>query len=400
MEERFNIFAGRVAGDPGAGAIIPWSVRTECGNRTVSRDTRRGVNVPRGHSPAPFAVRLREAGEVDRRVEPWNALVAAVGEASPSRDLRWLPALSGGLRQEAYVVEAASAQGTVGLLPLLYVKSRLFGRFLVSLPYLNTGGVLADDDGVAAALIENAVVLADRLDVRYLELRHERRREHAALSAELTSKVHMRLPLPPSSEALWKGFSSKVRNQVRKGEKRGLSVHWGREDLLGQFYAVFARNMRDLGTPVYGRRFFARILEHLGNDAELCVVRLGEKPVAAALLTHGRGMTEVPSASSLREYNGTNANMLMYWHLLCRAVERGRQVFDFGRSTADSTTYRFKRQWGAQPAPAVWQYYVREGTAGDMRRESPHYQRLIALWQRLPVPLTRWLGPWIVRGIP
>jgi serine/alanine adding enzyme len=163
---------------------------------------------------------------------------------------------------------------------------------------------------------------------------------------------------------------------------------------------VFARNMRDLGTPVFGRKLFENILLQFSDSAELCVVRILRRPIAAGLLIHGAGITEVPSASCLRDYNATNANMLMYWHFLQRAIERRQRVFDFGRSSYDSNTYRFKKQWGAQPEPAAWQYYVREGSPADMRLESGNYDRLVRIWRRLPVAMTRWIGPWIVRGIP
>jgi hypothetical protein len=111
-------------------------------------------------------------------------------------------------------------------------------------------------------------------------------------------------------------------------------------------------------------------------------------------------VTEVPSASSLKEYNPTNVNMLMYWHLLQRAIERGQQVFDFGRSTIDGATFRFKKQWGADPHAATWQYHVLRGVVGEMRPDNPKYQRAIRIWQRLPLAVTRWLGPIVIRGIP
>ena len=122
--------------------------------------------------------------------------------------------------------------------------------------------------------------------------------------------------------------------------------------------------------------------------------------MSAALLTHGDGITEVPSASSLREFNSTNANMLMYWHLLKRAVERGQREFDFGRSTLDSNTYRFKKQWGAEPHPCVWQYYVRRGSIGEMRPDNSRFGLAIKVWQRLPLAIANIFGPMIVRGIP
>ena len=174
----------------------------------------------------------------------------------------------------------------------------------------------------------------------------------------------------------------------------------GGEELLNDFYAVFSRNMRDLGTPVFSRRLFCGVLRHFAGSAEFCVVRAGRRPVAAALVCHGQGVTEVPSASSLREFNSTNANMYMYWQLLQRAVGRAQHTFDFGRSTVDSGTYRFKKQSGAEPHPAVWQYYVRRGDVGDLRPENRKYQLAIRLWQRLPVCVANLLGPAIVRGIP
>jgi hypothetical protein len=130
------------------------------------------------------------------------------------------------------------------------------------------------------------------------------------------------------------------------------------------------------------------------------VVRCDRRAVATALLVHGPGATQVPSASSLRSHNKLNANMLMYWNLLRRAVERGQPTFDFGRSSQESSTYRFKKQWGAAPEPACWQYYVRRGNVDAMRPESASNQRRIRIWRRLPVWLTRRIGPFIVRGIP
>jgi FemAB-related protein (PEP-CTERM system-associated) len=298
-------------------------------------------------------------------------------------------------------LEALDEDGnTRGILLLAYVSTFLFGRFLVSLPYLNYGGVVTDDESAAALLIDQAVQLADDLGVRYLELRQQTAVEHPKLSHQMNTKAQMRLELPATSELLWKQLSGKVRNQVRKGQKSELKATWGGLELLRPFHAVFSRNMRDLGTPSYGSRLFANILQEFSDRAEFCVVTSDETPVAGALLLHGWGITEVPSASCLREYNHTCANMFMYWQLLERAIQRRQEVFDFGRSTRDSNTYRFKEQWGAREAPTTWQYYLRRGTIGDMRPDNPRNQRLVRIWQRLPLGLTRLIGPSIIRGIP
>jgi len=347
----------------------------------------------------PVRARLLEGPAVWEAL-PRHECFAAARHASPSRSPRWLGVLAEGLGHVPYAIEAVRGPRLVGILPLVYVRSLLFGRFLVSLPYLNVGGVIAEAPSVAMALVDRAVELADALDVEYLELRHEAPLEHPALGHTLDTKVHMRLALPDSVDALWTQINSKVRNHVRQGQKHDFQILWGGRELLDDFYGVFCRNMRDLGTPVFGRALFAGILAHFPGEAELCVVRQGRRAVAGAVLVHGPGMTEVPSASSLRVFNPTNVNTLMYWHLLGRAVERGQRVFDFGRSSPESGTFRFKRQWGAQPEPTVWQYYVRRGSVEAMRLESGRYDLAVRVWQRLPLWLTRLAGPWIVRGIP
>lgn len=351
-------------------------------------------------TPGKITVRTHDRRDMAGHLDRWEGFVARRGLVPLSDHPAWLAVLERGLGHVPYCVEAEQGGEVCGLLPLAYVRSLLFGQFLVGLPYLNYGGAMADDDATARLLIDHAVGLADRLGVRYLELRHRRAVDHTALRARPGLKVHMRLPLPATGESLWKELSPKVRNQVRKGQKEGLTIVWGAEALLPEFYDVFSRNMRDLGTPVFGLSLFRSILRQFPDRAELCVVRAGETPAASALLLHGWGITEVPSASSSRQFNKLNSNMLMYWKLLERAVRRGQAAFDFGRSSPESNTYKFKKQWGAAPEPAEWQYYERAGSATEMRPDNPRYRRAIRLWQRLPVPLTRLIGPPIVRGIP
>jgi FemAB-related protein (PEP-CTERM system-associated) len=355
------------------------------------------VAVEPGHA---FSVRTYDRDGLVARL-PWlEEFVSRRGQVPLSWHPGWLSVLAGGLGHTPYCLEATEAGKTRGLLALAYVRSLLFGRFLVSLPYLNYGGVVAEDEVAASLLIDEAVKLADRLKVRYLELRHEQAANHPKLAPTRTDKVHMRLPLPATPGKLWDQIPSRARNHVRKGEKNGLTVAWGSHDVLPEFHAVFSHNMRDLGTPSYGQELFAAMLDQFPGRAETCIVRAEGRAVAGALLLHGWGVTEVPSSSSLRSHNHTNANMLLYWNLLERAINRGQAVFDFGRSSQDSATFVFKKGWGATPFPAHWQCYARSGSSGDMRPDSPRYQRRVRLWKRLPLWLTRLAGPRIVRGIP
>lgn len=322
--------------------------------------------------------------------------------ALAGHDPNWMSAISAGLKHKPLVLSHRAPSGEIdGVLPMLRVESWLFGKFLVSLPYINTGGVWATNQTAAVELVSAACDLADKLDVRYLELRHEIPVVHEKLTVHRSDKLHMRLALPTTEQELDKSFKSKLRSQLRKIQEQGLQVQWGQHELLSRFYDVFAVNMRDLGTPVFARGLFAQILDAFPDTAELCVVSKDRQAIAAGLLVHYPGeRTEVPSASSLRSYNWTGANMWMYRQLLGRAIERGSSQFDFGRSSEGSGTYRFKAQWGATPQPAIWQYYVRKGQAEDLRPNSPQNQRLVKLWQKLPVAVSRWLGPSIVRGIP
>lgn len=345
---------------------------------------------------------------VYQQIATWLSQQPTDSAACGEHDPRWLSVLSQALghRPIALIARGSGADSPItGYLPLGLVSTRLFGRFLVSLPYLNRAGVIASNPDVAAALIQAAVEFAEKKDVQYLELRHSDPITNESLGFSRDEKVRMVLELPPDNEVLFKNIGPKVRNLVRKGDKHDLAIAWSdpkSSDVLDAFYDVFAVNMRDLGTPVYPKRLFREIIEQFDGEAELCAVTFENQPIAGALLVHDdhRKMTQVPSASSLREFNHTSANMWMYHHLLLRTMDRGSTHFDFGRSSEGSGTYRFKKQWGALPQPTVWQYHVRKGDIGAMRPDSPKNQRRVAMWQKLPVWLTRLVGPRIVRGIP
>jgi FemAB-related protein (PEP-CTERM system-associated) len=264
---------------------------------------------------------------------------------------------------------------------------------------LNYGGIVADDDDVAQALAAAAVEEARRAGATSLELRHTRRRCPTFQAKE--HKVAMHLPLGGTTDAQWTALDRKVRNQVRKSEKGGLTSRDGGPELIDAFYDVFARNMRDLGTPVYARRFFDEVLRAFPGAARIFTVWKDDVPAAASIVIRWRQVMEVPWASSLREFNPLCVNIALYWDMLRHAIEQGCTTFDFGRSTPNEGTYNFKRQWGAEPVPLVWEYWTAPGTAvPDLSPKNARYQAAISLWQRLPVGLTRVIGPPIVRNIP
>lgn len=287
-----------------------------------------------------------------------------------------------------------------GVLPLVEQSSTLFGRFLVSLPFVTYGGILADDPGVAAALAGRAAAEARARRADHLELRHVAPLPDVAL-AERLDKVSMVLRLPGSESALAKELGAKLRSQIRRGEREQLDLVWGGAELIGDFYRVFAPAMHDLGTPVYSRRFFHTAYEALRALADILVVKMrGEVHAAAIIVRHGRSI-EVPWAAASAEAKRVSVNMRMYWELLTRAVAAGAEEFDFGRSTVDSGTYRFKAQWGAQPRQLHWHYWLPAGAAvPKLNQSNPKYARAAALWRRMPLWCANLLGPHIVRNLP
>jgi FemAB-related protein (PEP-CTERM system-associated) len=295
---------------------------------------------------------------------------------------------------------AAESDGSIsGVLPLVFFKSRLFGRFAVSIPFVNYGGVLANSSEVARALVERAIEETRHVGGSHLELRHTGR-----LFPELTARRHkvaMTLALDGEPERLWERLDRKVRNQVRKAEKNGLEAQHGGAELLDAFYAVFAHNMRDLGTPVYSAQFFKEVLAVFPDRSRVFLVVHAGRPVAASVV-HWHGSTiEVPWASSIRAFNPLCANVLLYWHMLKFAVARGLRRFDFGRSTPNEGTFHFKRQWGAEPQELVWEYWAVAGASiPDLSPANPAFSLAIKTWQRLPLAVATTLGPHIVRNIP
>ncbi len=331
----------------------------------------------------------------------WNNYLQKWGYDGFHLRREWANVFSAALKHQPRFLWAKSGHQIVGVLPLMFVSGPIFGKFLASQPYLNTGGVLADSAEIAKQLIDHAVDLADELDVKHLELRHEQHVEHPRMNATATEKVHMRLRLPSAPEQLWDSLKSKVRSQIRKPlNDSQLTPHFGQHELLDDFYNIFCRNMRDLGTPPFSKALFRSMLDEFGENAEICTIKLEDKAIASGFLLHGPGTTLIPSASALREYNKTSCNMLMYWHALEQATKRGQNFFDFGRSSIDAGTYKFKKQWGTEEYPAIWQYYSRKGNVTDARPNSGKYDTMIETWKKLPVWLTKLIGPTIVRGIP
>jgi serine/alanine adding enzyme len=301
----------------------------------------------------------------------------------------------------------------VGVLPLVSVRSVLFGHYLVSMPYLNYGGPLGPP-GARRLLSRAALERARSHEVDLLELRSRpappggpaRNGAPGGDVAEVPGlsvnerKVTVLLRLPDDPEVLWKeGLRSKVRSQVRRPMKEGLEVRFGTEQ-VGPFYQVFARNMRDLGTPVLPRRLFEALPSVFADAVRFaCVYRHGEAVAAGCGFRFG-GEFEITWASSLREHSRLAPNMLLYWRMMEKAIEDGAEVFNFGRCSPGGGTHRFKRQWGGEDELLPWVVWSGDGADATPNPDESRYRLATRVWRRLPLPVASALGPHLARRIP
>lgn len=303
----------------------------------------------------------------------------------------------------------------VGILPLVHIKHFLFGNSLISIPFFDIGGVLADDIILEQALLAEAVKLGQNLRVKNIELRHINpllsiSKKHKSIPAifyldqipcfTYSHKVRMLLELPSSPVELMKSFKSKLRSQIKKSVKQGLNVRIGGRELLNDFYNVFLVNMRDLGSPVHSKGFMQNILETFTKEFRIIMVYKGQQGLACSMVGGFKDTLENPWASFLRKYSRLSPNMLLYWSMLEYACDNGFTCFDFGRSSPDQGTYRFKEQWGAKPLPMYWHYISLDNKPVNIET-SDHsaFNKAIQIWQKIPVPITEFIGPRIRKYI-
>ena len=335
----------------------------------------------------------------DAAADDWNRYVESNPAASLYHRAEWQKLLQNTFGHPGYYFCARNNDGPIsGVLPLVHLQSRLFGSFLVSMPYFNYGGAVGDTPMIEQRLMQAAMSQAATLGASHIEFRDDVARDDLPVRSD---KVNMILSLPDTPEGLWKSFTPKLRAQVRRPQRENPQIMQGGAELLNEFYSVFSQNMRDLGTPVYSRNFFSNILKTFTQTCCIVVIRLAGRPVAAGFLLGHRDTLEIPWASSLREVNRLSMNMLLYHEALKYALAHGYRHFDFGRSSRDSGTYRFKQQWGAQPRALYWHYWQASGDAlPSLNPDNPRFALAIKVWKRLPLKVTTALGPLIVKKLP
>lgn len=296
-------------------------------------------------------------------------------------------------------VDKADGNAISGIFPLFSVKSLLFGRCMVSLPFATYGGILADDTEVARMLFEEAVRLTKQQSLDYLEIRNEE-----AMFSELPAKdlyYVFRKEISDSDEDNLKAIPRKSRRMVRQGMKKGLEHAFGTFELLDQFYELVAFNYRRLGTPVFSKRYFKNLLDTFENQSSILIISKDQRPLSGVLSFYFKDQVLPYYSGAYPEANKFAANDYLYWVLMSDASKKGCRIFDFGRSKKDTGPYRFKKHWGFEPKPLAYQYYLnRVNEIPNISPVNPKYQRRIQMWKKLPLWATKIIGPMIVKYIP
>jgi FemAB-related protein (PEP-CTERM system-associated) len=330
----------------------------------------------------------------------WDTFVASHPNGSFYHLFDWKAINEQELKNDCEYVAARGTDGRmVGVLPLVFVRSRIFGKILCSLPFVNYGGPLADNSGTAAKLAEYGAARAKELRADYLELRCT---EALDVSMPVSlRKVSLTVQLTANPEALYESFSRKHRKNIRSAQKNDLEVRSGGLDLVDDFYRILERSWRGLGTPLYAPRYFRRVLETFPENTTVFVCYHRGAAVGAALTGHFNGVVEGMWAGGRPELRHLDANYVLYWEMLRHACAAGHQRFHLGRSTSDSGAEQFKTKWNAEAHQLHW-YFSRPngGPMPELNVDNPKYRLAISIWRRLPLWATRVIGPRIARSIP
>ena len=332
----------------------------------------------------------------------WDAFVASRAEGPFYHLFDWkrLNMEAFGHRGEYLVAQRDGA--IEGVLPLVFVTSPVFGRILCSVPFMNYGGPVAATPEAAATLTAHAIELSDGLYADYLELRCAR-----PLSTDMQvslRKVSMTIELDRDPKKLWQGFSTHHRKNLRRALKNGLDVSVGGIELLDPFYRVLELSWRTLGTPLYAKHYFRRVLEVFPQNTHVYICRHRGAPAAVALVGHFNGNVEGLWAGCDPALRRLQPNYVLYWEMIQHACNAGYGRFHLGRSTTKSGAEEFKAKWNAQAHQLYWYFHrPKIGEGGRLPRlnvDNPKYRIAIAAWQHLPLWATRVLGPSLARGIP
>jgi FemAB-related protein (PEP-CTERM system-associated) len=347
---------------------------------------------PMHESTAEVTVRLLDSGEAAR----WDAYVMSHPDATFFHRAGWKRVIEDAFGHRTHFLLAERGGDIVGVLPLAEISSRLFGHSLASLPFCAYGGILADHDAAWRALDEAAQALATRLKVGALECRNQ-----IAQHAHWPTKdlyVTFKKAIAPEIEANLNAIPRKQRAMVRKGIKAGLVSEIDAD--TARFFEAYSASVHRLGTPVFSRKFFRLLKDEFGDDCEVLTITLDGKVISSVLSFYFRDEVLPYYGGGVDAARAVAGNDFMYWELMRRACERGLKVFDFGRSKRGTGSFDFKKNWGFEPTPLYYEYFlVTDTEVPEINPLNPKYRLFIQAWKKMPLALANIIGPHIVKNL-
>ncbi len=328
--------------------------------------------------------------------EQWDTFVEACPEATFFHKAGWKTVIERSFKHKTYFLYAEDDGKIVGILPLAQIKSLLFGNALTSLPFCVYGGVATSNEEAREALDKAACDLARELGVDHLEMRNIERRKPERPFKELY--VTFRKEIDSDPEVNLKAIPRKQRAVVRKGIKAGLKGI--EEQTVDRMYEAYAESVRNLGTPVFSKKYFAILKEVFGKQCEILVIEHEGQTIAGVMSFYFKDQVLPYYGGGTSAARNLYGNDFMYWEVMCRAAKRGVKIFDYGRSKRDTGSYRFKKHWGFEPEPIHYEFeLVKAKEMPDLNPLNPKYKLFIESWQKLPLPISKFVGPFLSKDL-
>ncbi len=323
-----------------------------------------------------------------------DEFVQAMAGARLCHTPAWTHMIETAFGYKGYYLVARQNGHICGVLPLMHIKSLLFGDRLLSQPFSDYGGPLAKNQAAIEALYERAIDIATACRCDSIEFRNTLPLRHDLYLRR--DKMSMYLPLAPDPQEVWKALRHKTRNRVRKAERNGLTVRSGASELIGDFYRVWTIRMRQLGTPCYPCKLFRTIMKTFPSQSRVFLAYQDDVAVAALFTYTFKGWVQCSWGAALRGYDSVGPNYILNWKAIEYYCRCGMRWYDFGRSTVGSGQHTFKERWGALPIDLCWQYWTSPGH--DLVLATPNegrYRRKVEMWKKMPLWATRVMGPMI-----
>lgn len=333
----------------------------------------------------------------DQDSQRWDAFVEQAAGATFFHRAGWKQVIEQAFGHKVYLFYAEQDGQIQGILPLGHVKSLLFGNTLSSMPFCVYGGVVAEDDAVRQALEQAAIELAQQLGVDSLEFRNQSQL-HDDWPAKRDLYVTFKKEIDPDSEQNLKNIPRKQRAMVRKAIKAGLESSW--DSGIERFYDAYSQSVHALGTPVFSKRYFQILKDVFVDDCRILTITKEGRLIASVMNFYFRDQVLPYYGGGTAEARAVKGNDFMYWEVMRHSCEQGIRVFDYGRSKVGTGSYSFKKNWGFEPQPLHHEYVlIKADEVPDINPLNPKYRLFINTWKKLPLSMTRLIGPLIVKNL-